>query len=228
MLTTIYRALTHTLPIGRALSHPPATNTPMLRPHSIISIIYQASLRLPPAYLPLNSHARPNSPTHTLANHLLTNLSSPCTPPPSLLILFSSPALIPRRNRLLIHRSSFPTSLVYPLPPSPPHHQAQGVTPPIPHLLHSFPPLPIIHSPLLHPQVKQIPHHPLPPSSSNPTGTTFFPLSSEPTIHPPSEPPGVSPSLFPLPHTPLDSSNHTQLCLPPVPHAWSPQRASER
>lgn len=183
------------------------------------------------AHLPLNSRACPNSPTRTLANHLLTNLSSPCAPSPissHSLFISSSQPLIPRSNRLLIHHSSFPTSLVYPLPPSPPHHQAQGVTHPLPHLLHSFPPLPIIRSPLLHPQVKQIPHHPLPSSSSNPTGTTFFPLPSEPTIHPPSEPPGVSPSLFPLPHTPLDTSNHTQLYLPPVPHAWSPQRASER
>lgn len=156
LLTTIYRALTHTLPISRALSHPPATNTPDAQaPLHHLHHLPSKSVPASTAYLPLNSHACPNSPTHTLANHLLTS-NHPCTPSPissHSLFVSSSPSLIPRRHRLLIHCSSFPTSLVYPLLPSPPHHQAQGVTHPLPHLLHSFPPLPIIRSPLLHPQV---------------------------------------------------------------------------
>lgn len=83
LLTIIYRALTHTLPISRALSHPPATNTPDAQaPLHHLHHLQSKSTPASTAYLPLNSHACPNLPTRSLANHLLTNLSSPCTPSP--------------------------------------------------------------------------------------------------------------------------------------------------
>lgn len=170
------------------------------------------------AHLPLNSHARSNSPTRTLANHLLTS-NHPCTPSPissHSLFISSSHPLIPRCNRLLIHHSSFPTSLVYPLPPSPPHHQAQGsliqsLTFFIHSLLYSF--IPRLNRSLITlflppPPTPQVPHSSL---------SLLNPLS----IHPPSLQGSLHPSSHcPTPHLTLPTT-HNCVCHPsltPGPH----------